>query len=166
MEEINQMNEQETINRQTIETFYQCFQQKDWKGMQACYHPEVWFSDPVFPNLKGNEAKAMWNMLVVAGKDLALEFRNVQADDVKGSCDWDARYSFSKTGRKVHNIIHANFEFKDGKIYRHTDTFDFWRWTRMALGPVGTVLGWSPMIQNKVRATAAYNLNKFIRENP
>jgi ketosteroid isomerase-like protein len=166
MEEINQMNVGQVNHLQLIESFYQAFQRKDWKGMQDCYHPEIQFSDPVFPNLKGEEAKAMWHMLALAGKDLSLEFRNARADGNNGSCDWDARYSFSRTGRKVHNVIHANFEFKNGKIIRHQDTFDFWRWTRMALGTTGTLLGWSPVIQNKIRATASGNLQKFIRENP
>jgi ketosteroid isomerase-like protein len=155
-----------TANQHLIESFYQSFQRKDWQGMQGCYHAEVQFSDPVFPNLKGGQAKAMWHMLTLAGKDLTLEFRNVKADDASGSCDWDARYSFSKTGRKVHNIIQANFEFRDGKILKHTDQFDLWRWTRMALGPVGILLGWSSMIQDKIRKTAANNLRKFIVENP
>jgi ketosteroid isomerase-like protein len=166
VEETNKMSEQKTDNRQLIESFYQSFQQKDWRGMQSCYHPEVQFSDPVFPNLTGSDAMAMWHMLVLAGKDLTIEFSNVKASETEGSCDWDARYSFSKTGRRVHNIIHANFAFKDGKIYKHTDSFDLWRWTRMAIGPVGTLLGWSPMVQNKIRVTAADNLRKFIRGNP
>jgi ketosteroid isomerase-like protein len=107
-----------------ITKFYTAFQNKDWKTMQSCYHDEVVFSDPVFQNLKGNEAKAMWHMLVSAGKDLKLDFSNAKANDKSGSCHWEAFYSFSRTGRKVHNIIDATFEFKDGKIIRHSDVFD------------------------------------------
>ena len=31
---------------------------------ESCYHPEVKFSDPAFPDLKGNEVGAMWSMLI------------------------------------------------------------------------------------------------------
>src|SRR5437868_888017 len=79
----------------------------------------------------------------------------VVADDSAGSAHWEARYTFSTTGRFVHNIIDAKFTFRDGKIASHTDSFDFWRWSRQALGGAGLVLGWSPMLRNKVRATAA-----------
>lgn len=149
-----------------ITRFYSCFQQKDWKGMQECYHPEVVFSDPVFRNLKGPEAKAMWHMLATAGKDLSITFQNVKSDGALGSCNWDAHYTFSLTGRKVHNVIHAKFEFSEGRIVRHTDSFNLWRWSSMALGMSGTLLGWTPIIQAKIRSTARRNLAKFIKDHP
>ena len=156
------MNDSEKI----IHDFYTAFQKKDWKGMQACYHPEIKFSDPVFTNLKGGEAKAMWHMLATTAKELTLSFKSIAASGATGSCDWDARYPFSRTGRQVHNVIHAEFEFKDGKIIKHTDSFDLWKWSGMALGLSGTLLGWSPIIKSKIRATAMTSLNKFIAEHP
>ncbi len=149
-----------------IEKFYTHFQKKDWKGMQSCYHDKVVFSDPVFQNLKGDEARAMWHMLAIAGKDLTITFTNIKANGLTGSCDWDAHYTFSRSGRKVHNIIHAEFEFSEGKIIRHRDRFNFWRWSGMALGISGTLLGWSGIIRSKVRTTAGNNLKKFMTEHP
>ena len=32
----------------------------------------------------------------------------------------------------VNNDISATLEFKDGKIFRHRDSFDFWRWSRQS----------------------------------
>ena len=133
--------------------------------MQDCYHDDIIFNDPVFSNLKGKEAKAMWHMLVNSGKDLTLLFTAVKADERIGSCSWEAFYTFSRTGRKVHNVIEAKFEFKDGKIFRHTDSFDLWKWTRMALGISGMLLGWSPVVRNKVKATAKASLDKFKAQN-
>ena len=46
---------------QLIEKFYINFQQKNWKELQTCYHDKVIFSDPVFRNLEGAKAKAMWH---------------------------------------------------------------------------------------------------------
>ncbi len=156
------MNESEEI----IQNFYTAFEKKDWKGMQDCYHPQIQFSDPVFQHLKGGEAKAMWHMLALAGKDLKISFKNISANERTGACDWDAHYSFSRTGRKVHNIIHASFEFKDKKIIKHTDSFNLWKWSAMALGISGALMGWSSFIQSKIRATALKNLSKFIGEHP
>jgi SnoaL-like domain len=150
---------------QLIEKFYFSFQQKNWKGMQECYDDNVTFSDPVFQHLKGKEAFAMWHMLITAGKDLTVSFKNIKANDSAGSCDWDAHYSFSRTGRKVHNIIHAEFKIQDGKIIAHRDSFNLWRWSRMALGTSGILLGWSPVVQNKIRTTANSSLTKFIAEH-
>ena len=133
--------------------------------MQNCYHDEIVFNDPVFKNLKGNEARAMWHMLVISGKDLTVQFSKVKADEQTGSCNWGAVYSFSRTGRKVHNVIKAKFEFKDGKIIKHTDSFDLWKWSRMAFGTTGIFLGWTDAVQNRVRATAKASLEKFIAVN-
>ena len=149
-----------------IETFYSSFQLKNWKGMQSCYSENVKFGDPVFQSLNGKEAFAMWHMLVTTGKDLSVTVKDINASETEGSCNWDAHYSFSRTGRKVHNIIHAQFKFKDGKITDHKDSFDLWRWSRMALGTSGILLGWSPIVQGKIRATAASSLRKFMDEHP
>jgi len=149
-----------------IEKFYTAFQQKDWKTMQQCYHPEVEFSDPVFQKLKGREALAMWHMLVSSSSDLQITYTDVEAKNDQGSCRWEAKYSFSKTNRKVYNQIHARFLFKDGLIIQHNDTFDLWKWSRMALGLPGLMLGWTPWMKGKIRKMAVGSLQSFISKNP
>ncbi|MDI1448682.1 nuclear transport factor 2 family protein [Polyangium sp. 6x1] len=153
-------------NQALIEQFYRSFQKRDAEGMIACYHRDVTFTDSVFVGLDAAEVRGMWRMLCERGKDLTLEFSAVHADDSKGSAHWEAHYSFSATGRHVHNVIDASFEFRDGKIYRHTDRFDLWRWTRMALGPSGLVLGWTPFFQGALRKKARKGLVDYIAEHP
>ena len=152
-------------NEATIRRFYEAFQRRDAATMAACYGPDVQFSDPVFPDLRGPQAGLMWKMLCERGKDLRLEFRDVRADDATGSAHWEAWYTFSATGRKVHNVIDASFEFRDGRIVRHADRFDLYRWSRQALGPAGLLLGWTPLLQNKVRAMAAKGLADYQRNS-
>ena len=150
-----------TKNEQLIHQFYQSFQQKEYQGMHACYHEEVVFSDPAFPHLHGHEARAMWHMFTQTD-DIRIVYDNVQADDQKGQARWVATYTFSRTGRRVVNVIYSSFEFEDGKIIRHTDDFDFWKWSRMALGLPGVLLGWSPLVQGKVQKTGKQMLQTFM----
>jgi len=145
-----------------IEQFYQAFQRHDPEAMVACYHPAVTFSDPVFQTLQGDRAKAMWRMLVGRGTDLQLIYRDIEADDQRGKAYWEATYTFSQTGRRVKNLVHADFQFQDGRIKTHHDTFDLWRWAGMALGPQGSLLGWTPFMQNAIRRQAAKGLDVFI----
>jgi ketosteroid isomerase-like protein len=152
-------------NAALIHRFYDSFAARDAAGMRACYHPEVVFSDPAFGELRGKEAGAMWAMLCGRAKDLEVTAGDIEADDQRGRAHWDARYTFGQTGRKVLNRIDAAFEFRDGLIIRHTDTFDFYAWARQALGPAGLLLGWTPILQNKVRSTARAGLEKYMREN-
>jgi hypothetical protein len=104
----------------------------------------------------------MWEMLCANAKNFELTFSDVAADEQTGRAHWEARYDFSATGRRVHNKIDAEFEFQDGKIIKHTDTFDFWKWSGQALGPAGSVLGWTPLLRNKVQKQAREKLAKFI----
>jgi ketosteroid isomerase-like protein len=149
-------------NAQLINVFYGAFQRKDGDAMARCYHADVQFADPVFPDLKGGYAGAMWRMLCGQAKDLTVEFSGVEADDQYGKAHWEATYTFSVTGRQVFNVIDATFEFKDGLIVRHTDVFDFWKWSRMALGASGLLLGWTPIVRSKVQGQAAKTLAKFV----
>ncbi len=145
-------------NAQLIHNFYSAFQKRDAETMAACYAPDVSFSDPVFPNLQGQEAGDMWRMLLSRSVDLDLVFDGVEADEQQGKAHWVATYTFSQTGRKVVNDIHARFVFRNGKIVRHTDQFDLWKWSRQALGAKGALLGWSPLVKNAIRKQAAKGL--------
>lgn len=152
-------------NERLMTTFYTCFQNKDYKGMQECYANNATFSDPVFANLNAKQVRAMWEMLLKTGKDLRLEFKNVHADEHKGSAEWIAYYTFSKTGNKVVNRIKADFMFENGKILKHTDRFDFYAWAKQSLGVTGLLLGWTAFLKNKIRATAMQNLDNFMKSN-
>jgi ketosteroid isomerase-like protein len=147
-------------NAQLIERFYAAFARRDGAAMAACYHPEVHFSDEVF-DLHGADAGLMWRMLTTNGKDLSIEASAIDADERTGRAHWDARYTFSGTGRKVLNRIDASFEFRDGLIVRHVDRFDFWAWSRQALGAPGWLLGWTGFLRAKVQAKAAAGLAAF-----
>lgn len=153
-------------NQKTIARFYTAFQQSDGAAMAACYHPEIVFLDPVFPLLHGKRAMAMWAFLTQRPADPKdRTFGNIEADDDKGSAHWEAKYIFPQTGRRVHNKIDARFEFKDGKIIKHVDTFNFWKWSAMALGPIGLLLGWTGFLKSKVRKQVQAKLDEFIASN-
>ncbi|MCW5911126.1 MAG: nuclear transport factor 2 family protein [Cyclobacteriaceae bacterium] len=154
------------MHTELITRFYTAFQKLDWQTMSSCYHAEATFYDPAFHNLDSKEARAMWHMLCLNAKDFALTFSDVRADGDAVRCRWQASYTFSKTGRMVVNRIEATFAFKDGLIRNHTDRFDFWKWSRQALGLPGLLLGWSPILKNQVNATARKSLARFIAEHP
>jgi ketosteroid isomerase-like protein len=144
-----------------IERFYRAFDEGDGDTMAACYAPDVHFSDPVFTDLRGSRAGAMWRMLTDGGGDLRVELLEHQADEARGSAHWRARYTFTETGRAVVNDIHASFRFEDDLIVEHRDDFSFHRWARQALGPVGLLLGWTPLVRSAVRRKAAARLERF-----
>ena len=148
-------------NTELIETFYRAFDEGDGDTMAACYAPDVQFSDPVFPDLRGPRAGAMWRMLTGTPGDLRIELLEHSADEASGSAHWRAHYVFSETGRPVINDVHAGFRFRDGLIVEHRDDFSFHAWSRQALGPVGLLLGWTPIVRSAVRKKAGGKLDEF-----
>lgn len=153
---------QPSDHKALIEHLYSAFKQKDYTTMAKCYHPEAYFRDEAF-ELTGKEIGSMWHMLCLRGKDMTMEF-SVSEQAGKITAHWEPKYSFSQTGRFVHNIIDAEFEFKDGLIIKHIDRFDFWSWSRQALGAPGLVLGWTTFLRNKVSKMAMGNLRKFMEK--
>ncbi|MFJ1341050.1 nuclear transport factor 2 family protein [Pseudomonas caricapapayae] len=144
-----------------IKRFYEAFQRLDAEAMVACYSDDIVFSDPAFGTLRGKDAGDMWRMLTTRAKNFTLTFDSVKAHEHSGAAHWVATYLFSQTGRTVINDIQARFVFRDGKICEHHDTFDLWRWSRQALGTTGLLLGWTPLVQGKVRQQALKGLRAF-----
>ena len=67
------------------------------------------------------------------------------------------------TGRKVHNSVDAHFELAGGLIVKHTDQFDFAAWAGQAFGPVGSVLGRTPVLPFVMQRMANRQLDGFIK---
>ena len=151
-----------TPNEELLERFYGAFARRDGAGMEACYTPDVSFSDPVFTDLHGAEAGGMWRMLTGRAKDLEVELLEREADDERGSARWRATYTYSQTGRPVVNDVRGTFRFANGRIAEHEDSFGFHRWARQALGAPGLILGWTPMLRATVRRRAREALDEFM----
>ena len=108
------MSEQATANQALIERFYEAFDRHEGEAMAACYGPDARFQDPAFGGLHGEEPGAMWKMLTGRADDLRVRLAEHDADETTGSAHWLADYTFTQTGRKVHNDVHARFRFADG----------------------------------------------------
>ena len=149
-------------NDQLIERFYAAFSARNGAGMSACYSSDATFSDPVFPDLRGREVGGMWRFLTGRSNDLEVSLLEHESDGSRGSAHWVAHYTFTQTGRKVVNDVRATFRFEGGLIADHRDDFSFQRWAGQALGPVGVLLGWTPMLRSSVRRQARSGLERFL----
>ena len=151
-------------NKQIIEKFYTAFQKLDYKTMQDCYSDDIIFSDPVFMVLKGEEARAMWEMLCKNARNFSLSFSDIELiDDEYATCSWTATYIFSKTGNNVVNNIKAFMRIKDGKIIEHSDGFRLSAWAAQALGWKGVLFGWTGFMKRGIQKNARRNLAYFMQ---
>ena len=154
----------DAARKATIERLYDAFARLDGETMQACYAADARFDDEVFSLQGATQIGGMWRMLCTATRDKGRAHWKLDTRDItERSAHWDAHYMFSATGRKVLNRIDAEFEFDGaGLIAKHRDRFDFWAWSRQALGVPGLVLGWTPPFRKQVKAQAAANLQRFL----
>ena len=152
------------MSQATIERFYAAFAKLDAATMQACYAPGAQFDDEAFSLQGAPQIGGMWRMLCETTKAKGMAHWKFESSHITArSAHWEAHYMFSATGRLVHNKIDAEFEFDaKGLITQHRDRFDFWSWSRQALGAPGWLLGWSSFLRKKVRTTAATNLQRFL----
>jgi len=149
-------------NDALITNFYAAFDARDGETMAASYTPDAKFSDPVFDGLTGEEPGAMWKMLTERADDLEVELAEHEASEESGTAHWIATYTFTQTGRKVVNDVHAHFRFRDGLIAEHMDDFSFYKWSRQALGTSGLLLGWTPIIRGAVQKKARAGLDAYL----
>ncbi len=105
----------------------------------------------------------MWRMLLGGGTAVQVRFEVLEEDGTVGVVRWEAEYRFGAGGRLVRNRVYSVFELREGLIYRQRDSFVFWRWAAQALGWKGLLLGWLPLVRNKVRATAAARLARAMQ---
>ncbi len=148
-------------NSRIITEFYTAFQHLDAEHMVSFYSDDIEFTDPAFGTIKGDLAKNMWRMLCSNSKDLEIQFEITEVSETEVNAKWVAHYTFSKTKRTVVNHVVAHFEIENGKIIRHVDAFNLWKWSQQALGLPGWLLGWSSSFKKKFQKSTHAMLLKF-----
>ncbi len=150
-------------NEELVTRFYTAFQQLDAAGMNACYSDDIIFSDPAFGLLKGEEVKAMWEMMCRNAREFSLSFSNIQpVDEEYITCQWTASYLFSRTGHHVTNHIKAFMRISEGKIIEHSDAFRLSTWLAQAFGWKGKLLGWTGVMKRAVQKNARKSLQQYM----
>lgn len=144
-----------------IARFYDAFARKDGAAMASCYTSDATFDDPAFPGLRGDEPGLMWRMLTERGGDLEMRLLGHEVDGDAATAHWVADYTFTQTGRKVHNDVQSAFVLRAGLIAEHHDVFGFHAWARQALGAPGLLLGWAPPMRGAVQRKARAQLDAY-----
>jgi SnoaL-like domain len=144
-----------------LSQFYDAFNSLDSKTMAKMYHEQASFSDPAFPDLRGERIGMMWAMMCSRAKNFKLTYKILFADERKAQIEWQANYLYGGK-RRVENHILSTISLWDGLIVRQVDEFDFPRWAKQALGLPGLLAGNTEWLRRKVQVTAKEQLDQFI----
>jgi ketosteroid isomerase-like protein len=149
-----------------VEKFFTAFQKLDANGMNACYSNDIAFYDPIFELLRGDEAKAMWQMLCKNARNFSLVFDSIKnLGEGYYTCNWQATYTFSATGKKVVNNVKAHMKIENGLITEHSDGWSLAKWSAQAIGLPGKLFGWAGFFRRKLKNNAKRNLLNFMQQN-
>jgi len=147
---------------QLLDKLFNALNQRDAAAMAACYHPDATFHDIAFDLHGRKEIGDMWRMICTS--DIRATFEVVDANDSVARVSLIDDYTFSDTGRAVHNVIDSRFRFDHGLIVEQRDTCDPHAWGAMAIGGVGGFLaGRVPALR---RRKARRKLATFVAEHP
>jgi len=149
------------VPEQTILRLYDALGRRDGDGAAACYADDATFDDPAFGHLEDGAVKDMWRMLCERSDDLAIVLLECGAEGDGGWARWTADYTFTGTGRSVHNDVSSRFAFDGDLIREQIDTFSLRRWGGQALGRRGTVLGTAGLLGRAVRRQARSQLDEY-----
>ncbi len=153
--------------REIASGFYSAFAKADAETMISFYDDKIEFEDPAFGKLKGNDAKMMWQMLIERSRgNLKVSHQLNESSETIAKVNWTAVYPFSKTGRIITNHIEAIMIMENGKIIKHTDYFNLWKWSRQAMGWKGFILGWTPFFRKKLQQQTRKMLQQYMRYQP
>ncbi len=144
-----------------LENFYDAFSRRDAKTMAAMYHEKASFSDPAFPDIRGQRIGMMWKMMLGNAKNFSLTYKVLFADERKAQVEWQAKYLYAGKKSVTNNVL-STLSIWDGLIVRQVDEFDFAKWAKQALGITGMLAGNTEWLRRKVQQTASDKLDTYI----
>ncbi|MCK5781380.1 MAG: nuclear transport factor 2 family protein [Flavobacteriales bacterium] len=148
-------------NKALIAKFFEGLKQQDLDMMLSCYHENIIFSDPAFGILRKEKVFTMWKKILKEPRDLRIEYSSIEADEENGSAKWEAWYSFSVTGKLVHNKIESRFVFKDNLIAEQHDSFFLRKWAAQAFGLKGRLIGGTSYFRERIQHFTMKALERF-----
>lgn len=149
-------------NENLLYEIYKSFRNKDLTILSDCYAGCATFSDPVFTNLNKDLTLAMFEKLMSTADHLWIDIKKITANRQTGRAEWLITYTCSLTGRKIVQSMESYFIFKNGKIGRQIDYFNFYSYIRQLKGLKGLLWGWAGIFKDKVQNSAMRNLNLFL----
>ena len=148
-------------NEATIHRFFTAYQNKEYTTMQNCYSKDAVYNSPIYGLINAEHVKAMWEMICKTNEEESLHFEKIELlDHEYTTCDWSLAYYY--TNRRINNKIKSYLRLENGLIIEHTDAFDLYKWSRMAFGLTGLLIGWSKFFQKKIQKSTRNKLSEFI----
>jgi ketosteroid isomerase-like protein len=149
-------------NADLLQRLFTNLNHHDHQEMAACYDARATFRDIAF-DLRGIKSiHAMWHM--ICQTDIRASFQLLEVDDRVGHVNLVDDYTFSSTGRAVHNVIDSYFRLRDGLIIEHRDSCDARVWAAMALGGVSGFMAGRFRFLRSIKAR--HMLQEFVENHP
>jgi hypothetical protein len=151
-------------NQAAVNLFLGAQKDRDPIRLQNAVREDVVLQDPLFGELKGAQAFAMWQMLW-RFREYSVTVDEQAASPTEGKAEWRQTYNLPATRRMILNKVTSSFTFYDRRISAITDKWSLYGYARMGQGALGLLLGWLPPFQETMRQAALERLTLFIGEH-
>jgi hypothetical protein len=136
-----------------VERFFLAYSKADPVLMSACLHPQISYSDPLFPDLRGVRVGLRWHWQLRHATDFKLQKQIIFLDERKAQLKLDIAYLWHR--RAVHHQVLSTLTIWDDMIVRHVDEYPYWQYAKQAQGLAGYVFGGFGWAQSVVQRRAA-----------
>jgi hypothetical protein len=141
-----------------VERFFNAFGNGDWRTMARCYHDKASFTDPIFPDLRGEQIVYYWHQWFKENEGIKLNYSQLFADERKAQVQWNVRYTYQ--GRAVKHDATSTLAIWDDQIVRHVDEFALGGYLRQREGLLTGLLSGIPLVHQRVQRSARSRLDK------
>jgi hypothetical protein len=136
-----------------VERFFSAYANADPVAMSACLHPQISYSDPLFPDLRGVRVGLRWHWQLRHATEFKLQKQIMFMDERKAQLKLDVAYLWH--GRAVHHEVLSTLTIWDDLIVRQIDEYPYWPYAKQAYGVAGHLLGGLGWAQSVVQRRAA-----------
>lgn len=148
-------------NEELLHIFFRSLKSKNFIQLADCYAKNATFTNPVYISLNKTLTVAMFNMYIRNAENLRLDFKNITADHHSGSAEWLITYTTAKKNKVVIKYLKSHFTFKNEKIVKQVDDFNFYNYIRQIKGATGFMFGWARLYKTSVQNSAMKELIRF-----
>jgi len=142
-----------SINTEKVKEFYEALSRNDYEALIRLYHPDATYTDELF-SFKGKEIHALWYAATRPAMKLEVECLAIEEVNDRVQTKWKMGYTLDVINSRIELEEIGIFVFEGEKIMEHSDEYNFREWCTQAFGIIGTLLGWSSWLRNRVRKQA------------
>ena len=148
-----------TNHKDIIAIFFDCFNQRDFQKLKTFCTFDIYYFDPLYNLLRGEDVFIMWEHVYGEVDDFSLATTDFK-DDGDGYYVIDLQVNF-KERKQILQAIKAYIRIEEGMVSEYSSAFSIHGLCKQRHGIIGNLLGWNRLYQNRIKNDARRKLLQY-----